>query len=92
MSASLHDQTKSDQKPKKAIVEETAEQGFAPSVENAVDFTDFSAPEIDEEERRQREEEERREKEGLNATIDSIFTLPDDEEVSKSPLRKFFFS
>lgn len=86
MSASLHDSTSSDRKPKPVIVEETATQDVAAPVESAVDFTDF--PEISEEERRRREEEEEREKEGLNATIDSIFTLPDDEEVSKSPIRK----
>ena len=36
---------------------------------------------VDEEELRRREEAERHDQEGLNATIDSIFTLPDDDDV-----------
>ena len=54
-------------------------------VESAIEET---PDQIDEEELRRRKEAERLEQEGLNATIDSIFTLPSDEEV-KSPLRKF---
>ena len=46
----------------------------------------------DEELRRRREEAERQEQEGLNATIDSIFTLPDDEDVRPlSPSELFSF-
>ena len=45
---------------------------------------------IDEEELKRREEAERHEQEGLNATIDSIFTLPDDEEVRPLSLSKLF--
>lgn len=68
------------------IVEETTSRNFTTPVESAVDFAELP-PEVDEEEQRRRQEEEEREKEGLNATIDSIFTLPDDEEVA--PIRKF---
>ena len=44
---------------------------------------------IDDEELKRREEAERQEQEGLNATIDSIFTLPDDEEVRPLSPSKF---
>ena len=43
---------------------------------------------IDEEELKRLKEQERLEQEGLDATFDSIFTLPDDDEVRPHSFRK----
>lgn len=87
MSRSFNDQSNTDvSPPKQPLVEETATVEVAPAVESSVDLEELLH--LDEEERQRRLEAEKREKDGLNATIDSIFTLPDDEEVSRSPIRK----
>uniref|UniRef100_A0A7M5V674 FERM domain-containing protein n=1 Tax=Clytia hemisphaerica TaxID=252671 RepID=A0A7M5V674_9CNID len=73
MSTSLEQPAPEKPAPKKNVV--TIE-----TITPATTFVVESAP-YDEEEARKRQEEERLEQEGLNATIDSIFTLPDDDEV-----------
>ena len=74
------------------VPEKPAQKKNVVTIETITPATTFvveSAPPIDEEEARRRQEEERLEQEGLNATIDSIFTLPDDDEVRPLSSRTF---
>ena len=85
MSLSLdHPANSTDRKP--VVETETITEGVVAPVESAP--VENEPPKIDEEELKRRLEAERLEQEGLNATIDSIFTLPSDDEV-KTPLREY---
>jgi hypothetical protein len=78
----------SDTSERKPVV--VASEPVAAKTTTVVESAPLELSPVDEDELKRREEEERLEQEGLNATIDSIFTLPSDDEV-KPHLRTFLF-